>query len=315
VNIGLSSKAKAGSLDNKGEKEWTSMSYSSAKLAAGLASLSVVAGFAPLSGPAAAFAPSVAGRATCVQARVHKLPQGRLVAARRPNGDLRMVDIQPQVDITTDDFVQSRQVSNDSEPYAADDGGTEPSQSQYNDDTLVSSDEEREPGDVRNFPISDQTLDCLARRGITALFPIQSSTFQEIYDGRDVLARARTGTGKTLGFALPILERLIVDKIAKGTQRRARGSKPQCIILSPTRELAVQVEREIEGLTDGGAVKVSTLCVYGGVPYQKQERELRNGVDMVVGTPGRMIDLYEKGGLDLSEIKYLVSCFHHFSFS
>ena len=303
MNIGLSSKAKAGSLDNKGEKEWTSMSYSSAKLAAGLASLSVVAGFAPLSGPAAAFAPSVAGRATCVQARVHKLPQGRLVAARRPNGDLRMVDIQPQVDITTDDFVQSRQGSN------------EPSQSQYNDDTLVSSDEERDPGDVRNFPISDQTLDCLARRGITALFPIQSSTFQEIYDGRDVLARARTGTGKTLGFALPILERLIVDKIAKGTQRRARGSKPQCIILSPTRELAVQVEREIEGLTDGGAVKVSTLCVYGGVPYQKQERELRNGVDMVVGTPGRMIDLYEKGGLDLSEIKYLVSCFHHFSFS
>jgi len=276
------------------------MSYSSAKLAAGLASLSVVAGFAPLSGPAAAFSPSVAGRATCVQARVHKLPQGRLVAARRPNGGLQMVDIRPQVDITTDDFVQSRQGSKN-------DGATGPSRSQYSDDTQVSSDEERDPGDVRNFPISDQTLDCLARRGITALFPIQSSTFQEIYDGRDVLARARTGTGKTLGFALPILERLIVDKIAQGTQRRARGSKPQCIILSPTRELAVQVEREIEGLTEGGAVKVSTLCVYGGVPYQKQERELRNGVDMVVGTPGRMIDLYEKGGLDLSEIKYLVS--------
>jgi len=82
------------------------MSYSSAKLAAGLVLLSVVAGFVPLSRPAAAFASSVAGRATCVQARVHRLPQGRLVAARRSNGGLRMVDIQPQVDITTDDFVR-----------------------------------------------------------------------------------------------------------------------------------------------------------------------------------------------------------------
>ena len=82
------------------------MSYSSTKLAAGLVLLSVVAGFVPLSRPAAAFASSVAGRATCVQARVHRLPQGRLVAARRSNGGLRMVDIQPQVDITTDDFVR-----------------------------------------------------------------------------------------------------------------------------------------------------------------------------------------------------------------
>jgi len=100
---------------------------------------------------------------------------------------------------------------------------------------------------VRNFPIADHTLDSLAKRGITALFPIQSATFQEIYDGRDVLARARTGTGKTLAFALPILERLIVDKIEKGAQRRSRGTKPKCIILSPTRELAVQVERRLRG--------------------------------------------------------------------
>jgi len=216
----------------------------SVTLAAGLASLSLVTGFAPLSGPASAFAPGVARRASCLQvgAATRLQPQGRLVAARRPLG-LQMME--PQVDVTTEDFVGSRQGSGDSEPYAADDGGTEPSQSEYNDDTEVSSEEERDPGDVRNFPIADQTLDSLAKRGITALFPIQSATFQEIYDGRDVLARARTGTGKTLAFALPILERLIVDKIEKGAQRRSRGTKPKCIILSPTRELAVQVEREI----------------------------------------------------------------------
>ena len=67
------------------------------------------------------------------------------------------------------------------------------------------------------------------------------------------------------------------------------------------------MEREIQGLTEGGSVKISTLCVYGGTPYAKQENELRRGVDMVVGTPGRMIDLYEKGALDLSEVRYLVS--------
>lgn len=227
----------------------------------------------------------------------------------RPAFNLQMVDVSPraQVDISSEDFVGSgRMGSVESEAYAPDDGGTEVSQYD-DDDEVLSSDEERDPGDVSNFPISDQTLDALARKGITKLFPVQSATFNEIYTGRDVLARARTGTGKTLGFALPILERLISDKIETGSQRRSRGTKPSCIILSPTRELAVQIEREIEWLTESGDVKVSTLCVYGGVPYSKQERELRNGVDMVVGTPGRMIDLYEKGALDLSEAKYLVS--------
>ena len=111
---------------------------------------------------------------------------------------------------------------------------------------LASEDEEIDPSDVRNFPISEQTMDVLAARGITKLFPVQSATFNEIYNGRDVLARARTGTGKTLGFALPILERLLLDKEAQaaaGTGRRRGGQKPACVILSPTRELAQQVRR------------------------------------------------------------------------
>jgi ATP-dependent RNA helicase DDX21 len=111
---------------------------------------------------------------------------------------------------------------------------------------LVSDDEEIDPADVRNFPICEQTMDILAARGITKLFPVQAATFNEIYNGRDVLARARTGTGKTLGFALPILERLLLDKEAQaaaGTGRRRGGQKPACVILSPTRELAQQVRR------------------------------------------------------------------------
>ena len=139
-------------------------------------------------------------------------------------------------------------------------------------------DEEVDPADVRNFAICEQTLNVLAQRGITKLFPVQAATFNEIYSGRDVLARARTGTGKTLGFALPILERLIVDfeEASAGTGRRrsTRGKNPNCVILSPTRELAQQVEREIESLTENCKMRVKTLCVYGGVSYNKQEREV-----------------------------------------
>jgi len=163
-----------------------------------------------------------------------------------------------------------------------------------------------EPDDVRNFPISDETMDALAARGITKLFPVQAATFNEIYNGRDVLARARTGTGKTLGFALPIIERIIKAKKENGNTNRTRGQKPVCVVLSPTRELAQQVEREIEALTTHSVTRVHTLCVYGGVAYQKQERALRDGIDLVVGTPGRMIDLMKNGVLDLSTIEYIV---------
>lgn len=278
---------------------WQLSRRTSAVILVCLASLSAVCCFVPLGAKAPAFA-GVARRAACPLAAVPRVQAGRIVAGRRALG-LHMVDIQPRVDIEAEDFVGTRPGSGG---YTLDDGGTEMSAVEEEE---FSSEEEREPGDVRNFPISEQTLDNLARRGITQLFPIQYETFNQIYDGRDVLARARTGTGKTMGFALPILERLIRDKTEKGTERRSRGTKPSCIILSPTRELAVQVEREIEGLTDGGNVKINTLCVYGGVSYSTQERELRNGIDMVVGTPGRMIDLYEKGALDLSEVRYLVS--------
>ena len=282
-------------------------------LVACVCSLSLVSGFAPsCRAPVLSLGTPGAGtlRAACALTRARQLAHTARTASRRTT-PLKMVDIQPRVDIVEEDFAPpafTRQGSGESEMYAADDGGTEWSDKDASEE--ASSDEERDPGDLRNFEISEQTLDNLAQHGISKLFPVQIATFNEIFAGRDVLARARTGTGKTLGFALPIVERLIADKIASGNLRRSRGTKPACVILSPTRELAVQIEREVEWLTDAGDVRVSSLCVYGGVPYSKQERELRNGVDMVIGTPGRMIDLYEKGMLDLTEAKYLVSPLH-----
>ena len=283
-------------------------------LVACVCSLSLVSGYAPsCRAPVLSLGTPGAGtlRAACALTRARQLAHTARTASRRTT-PLKMVDIQPRVDIVEEDFAPpayTRQGSGESEMYAADDGGTEWSDKEASGGE-ASSDEERDPGDLRNFEISEQTLDNLAQHGISKLFPVQIATFNEIFAGRDVLARARTGTGKTLGFALPIVERLIADKIASGNLRRSRGTKPACVILSPTRELAVQIEREVEWLTDAGDVRVSSLCVYGGVPYSKQERELRNGVDMVIGTPGRMIDLYEKGMLDLTEAKYLVSPLH-----
>ena len=283
-------------------------------LVACVCSLSLVSGYAPsCRAPVLSLGTPGAGtlRAACALTRAREPAHMARTASRRTTS-LKMVDIQPRVDIVEEDFAPpayTRQGSGESEMYAADDGGTEWSDKEASGGE-ASSDEERDPGDLRNFEISEQTLDNLAQHGISKLFPVQIATFNEIFAGRDVLARARTGTGKTLGFALPIVERLIADKIASGNLRRSRGTKPACVILSPTRELAVQIEREVEWLTDAGDVRVSSLCVYGGVPYSKQERELRNGVDMVIGTPGRMIDLYEKGMLDLTEAKYLVSPLH-----
>ena len=218
-----------------------------------------------------------------------------------PSFGLKMVDIQPRVeeDIETADFFDKSEEEQEAIVHAAadiEDSG----------ETATVPVEEVDPTDVSNFRISEQSVDNLAARGISKLFPVQSSTYNEIFDGRDVLARARTGTGKTMGFALPIIERLMNDKRDRGETRRVRGSRAQAIILSPTRELAMQVEREIEALTSGGAIKIQTLAVYGGVPYSRQERALKDGVDVVVGTPGRMIDLMKQGALDLSDIKFLV---------
>lgn len=152
---------------------------------------------------------------------------------------------------------------------------------------------------VRNCGLKEETVAILESRGIKALFPIQKAVFEPIKEGRDVVARAKTGSGKTLAFAVPVVEQ-IQDSFQ--VDRKPRGRAPQCIVLAPTRELAKQVEREIHAV----AGDLFVGCFYGGTSIVTQKRMLERGVDIAVGTPGRVIDLIEQNALDLSNVKYVV---------
>lgn len=133
----------------------------------------------------------------------------------------------------------------------------------------------------------------LAHAGIGEPFPIQSATIPDALAGRDVLARARTGSGKTLAFGLPMLAR-----VAAGP--RATGGKPRALVLVPTRELAMQVNDALVPLAR--ALGRFTRTAVGGVPYDKQLRDLAKGVDVLVATPGRLGDLIERGACSLDEV-------------
>jgi superfamily II DNA/RNA helicase len=138
----------------------------------------------------------------------------------------------------------------------------------------------------------------LARRGMHEPFAIQSRTLPDALAGRDVLGRAQTGSGKTLAFGLPMLSRLL------GGAGRRTAKKPRGLVLVPTRELARQVADAIAPLGDALNLKVTT--VYGGAPMGRQIDNLRRGVDIVVATPGRLIDLMERGDCDLAQVEIAV---------
>lgn len=153
---------------------------------------------------------------------------------------------------------------------------------------------------VTNFGLSDITVEALHRRGIKAFFAIQKAVFDPAMEGKDIIARAKTGSGKTLAFALPIIEKIMAKKqsSAKDASRRSSRDLPSCLVLAPTRELARQVEREFISVAPNLAVG----CFYGGTSIVAHKRQLRRGVDIAVGTPGRVIDLLEQQDLDLSEV-------------
>jgi superfamily II DNA/RNA helicase len=144
-----------------------------------------------------------------------------------------------------------------------------------------------------DFALNEGIVSGLAARGITTPSPIQAESLPFSLEGRDVLGRARTGTGKTLAFALPIVTRV--------NPSRERNRLPRVIVLSPTRELAKQIAKEFTLL---GALEV--VEVYGGASYTPQQRALQRGTDVVVGTPGRVNDLLERGDLDLSDVQVVV---------
>ncbi|KAM0950867.1 putative RNA helicase [Dioscorea sansibarensis] len=151
--------------------------------------------------------------------------------------------------------------------------------------------------EISKLGISDQIVDALSRRGITELFPIQRAVLEPAMEGRDMIGRAITGSGKTLAFGIPILNEIIQNK-----NQNRRKQVPSALVLAPTRELARQVQREFKV----SAPSLSSTCLYGGIPIINQIRSLEYGMDIVVGTPGRIIDLVQRGALDLSEVKFVV---------
>ena len=133
----------------------------------------------------------------------------------------------------------------------------------------------------------------LAEKGITHPFRIQQLSLPLALDGHDVIGQAKTGTGKTLAFGIPLLERL-----------EPGGTAPQALVIVPTRELCMQVAEDIEEAGKNAGARV--LAIYGGKAYEPQIEQLKKGVDVVVGTPGRLIDLNNQKILNLSQVKSLV---------
>ncbi|KAJ3386767.1 Nucleolar RNA helicase 2 [Lobulomyces angularis] len=155
--------------------------------------------------------------------------------------------------------------------------------------------------DFSNFEIQQSSKDALIKSGITALFPIQAATYNQILNGSDLLGRARTGTGKTLAFALPMMESLKRERLKNSNSFNIRGRSPKVLVMAPTRELASQVAKVFGTISDG----LKVTCIYGGVPYDSQYVDLKSGVDVVVGTPGRLIDHVERTNLKLESLKFL----------
>jgi len=142
--------------------------------------------------------------------------------------------------------------------------------------------------------VSADLADALAARGITEAFPIQALTIPDALAGRDVCGKAKTGSGKTFAFGLPVLAR----------QRKAEPRHPTALALVPTRELAIQVRDELAPIAEGRGLSV--VAVYGGADMDRQIKALKDGADFVVATPGRMIDLLERKEVSVADVDHVI---------
>jgi ATP-dependent RNA helicase RhlE len=142
----------------------------------------------------------------------------------------------------------------------------------------------------------------VGERGFVQTTPVQTAVIPAVMLGDDIIASAETGTGKTAAFVLPILHRLLIDDGNAGSEASPRHTR--VLILTPTRELAVQIEDDIQGF--GYHSHLSSVVVCGGLPAEPQDRALRAGVDIVVATPGRLMDHMRGDGVNLSALQILV---------
>lgn len=154
-----------------------------------------------------------------------------------------------------------------------------------------------------DLPLRPETQAALAEHGFKSPFPIQEMVLPIALGDGDVIGQAKTGTGKTLAFGIPVIERVIAPLDKEWDQLVAKGL-PQVLVVVPTRELCVQVTKDIEELTGNRGIR--TLAVYGGRAFEPQIEALEKGIEIVVGTPGRLLDLYRQGQLKLKEVSRVV---------
>ncbi len=148
-----------------------------------------------------------------------------------------------------------------------------------------------------------EIVQALDQVGITSPFPIQALSIPIALEGTDMIGQARTGTGKTLAFGITLLQRIDVPSDPGYAELTAPG-KPQALVMTPTRELALQITEDLR--TASTVRQARILTVYGGVGYEPPLDALAEGVDVVVGTPGRLLDLVNRRDLDLSHVRVLV---------
>jgi superfamily II DNA/RNA helicase len=151
--------------------------------------------------------------------------------------------------------------------------------------------------------LAPELIAALTSCGYTEPTPIQAQAIPHLLAGRDVIGSAQTGTGKTAAFVLPALQRLAASGVRARPGRNGVAS-PSVLVLAPTRELAQQVAGQ--AVVYGRGLRVNTVCIYGGAPYPPQNRDLARGADIIVATPGRLIDHLDRGRIDLSALAVLV---------
>ena len=145
--------------------------------------------------------------------------------------------------------------------------------------------------------LSEELLRAVRTAGYTSPTPIQVQAIPAILEGKDIMAAAQTGTGKTAGFILPLLQRLCNKPPIKSNRIRA-------LVLTPTRELAAQVQDSV--MTYGKYLPIRSAVVFGGVKINPQMMKLRRGIDVLVATPGRLLDLYQQNAIRFNDIEILV---------
>ncbi len=154
-----------------------------------------------------------------------------------------------------------------------------------------------------DFGVTDPIVDALEDKGITHPFPIQALTLGPALERHDIIGQAKTGTGKTLGFGIPVLEDVIAPD-EEGYEDLLNPNQPQALIILPTRELTKQVAQDLREAAKYLSTRI--VEIYGGVAFEPQIEALTRGADIVVGTPGRLIDLLRKGHLHLSGVETVV---------